>query len=350
MRRVAAVLLAAALAACGSRGRATLSTAHPSGAASAAVADFFARYVDGDGRVVRRDQGGDTVSEGQAYAMLLAVAVGDRARFERVWGWAAANLQRPDGLLSWRWAEGRVADPSPAADADLDAARALVRAGSRFDAPALGAAGRRVATAVLDHETVTAGGRRVLVAGPWAVDRRVVNPSYVSPCTYAELGEATGDGRWGALAAGDEAVLGGLLATGLPPDWAVVGDDGKARPAASPAGTGEGRYGFDAARVPFRLAEGCGEGPALARRLWVRLAPLDGQGGAMAYALDGRRLVAGEHPVGLVGAAAAAEAAGQGEVARRLLARAADLDRRQPTYYGAAWVAFGRVLLEDGGA
>ncbi len=39
-----------------------------SSAARAAAADFLDRYVDEDGWVVRHDQGGDTVSEGQSYA------------------------------------------------------------------------------------------------------------------------------------------------------------------------------------------------------------------------------------------------------------------------------------------
>ena len=63
---------------------------------------FLDRYVDGDGRVVRHDQGGDTVSEGQAYAMLLSVAADDRSRFDRVWGWTRAHLRRSDGLLRSR--------------------------------------------------------------------------------------------------------------------------------------------------------------------------------------------------------------------------------------------------------
>ena len=37
-----------------------------------AARSFLSRYVDPDGRVVRRDQGGDTVSEGVSYALLLA--------------------------------------------------------------------------------------------------------------------------------------------------------------------------------------------------------------------------------------------------------------------------------------
>jgi len=61
---------------------------------------FLRRYVDGDGRVVRRDQGGDTVSEGQAYGMLIAAGLGDWKRFDTIWGWTRSHLRRPDGLLS----------------------------------------------------------------------------------------------------------------------------------------------------------------------------------------------------------------------------------------------------------
>lgn len=97
--------------------------------------------MDPDGRVVRRDQGGDSVSEGQAYALLVAVARQDRERFDAVWTWTQEHLLRPDGTLSWRWSDGAVLDAASAADADLDAARALVRAGDVFDDPALTAAG-----------------------------------------------------------------------------------------------------------------------------------------------------------------------------------------------------------------
>jgi endoglucanase len=72
---------------------------------------FLSRYVTADGRVVRREQGGDTVSEGQAYAMLLTAASGDRDRFRRVWRWTRAHLQRRDGLLS-SVAQGRRRRPA----------------------------------------------------------------------------------------------------------------------------------------------------------------------------------------------------------------------------------------------
>ena len=118
---------------------------------------------------MRRDQGGDTVSEGQAYAMLLAVALGrPRAASSASGRGRATNLQRDDGLLAFRWRDGEVADPQAATDADLDAARALVLAGERFRSPSLRRQGLRVARAIMAKETVRRGGRRVLVAGPWA--------------------------------------------------------------------------------------------------------------------------------------------------------------------------------------
>ena len=51
------------------------------------AARFIQVYVRPDGRVVRLDQGRDTVSEGQAYGLLLAQAAGDQQAFCRMWTW-----------------------------------------------------------------------------------------------------------------------------------------------------------------------------------------------------------------------------------------------------------------------
>ena len=47
----------------------------------------------------------------------------------------------------------------------------------------------------------------------------------------------------------------------------------------------------------------------------------------------------------LVAAAGAAHAAGHSGRSAELLDAAASLNRVQPTYYGAAWVALGRLML-----
>ena len=51
------------------------------------------------------------------------------------------------------------------------------------------------------------------------------------------------------------------------------------------------------------------------------------------------------HPVALVAAAGAAAAAGKTAARDSLLDAADALDQRAPTYYGAAWVALGRIML-----
>lgn len=292
---------------------------------------FLAGYVDPDGRVVRRDQAGDTVSEGQAYAMLVAVGSGDGATFRRVWGWTQQHLVRPDGTLSWRWADGKVVDPSSASDADLDAARALVLAGRTFGDLDLLADGLRLGQAVLEVETVQTSVGRVLTAGSWATaEPWAFNPSYPSPAAYAVLGDASGDSRWAELATAGRAVGTGLLTTvGLPPDWAQVHADGHVEPVPGAAGRGgEGvRYGYDATRFPLRQAESCTPGD---RTLAARLAPALEQspGSAAERDLGGRPLTADRSVVGLEGEAAALAAAGDAAGARDRMAQAVTLQQQ----------------------
>jgi endoglucanase len=309
---------------------------------------FLDRYMDPDGRVVRRDQGGDTVSEGQAYAMLLAAAVGDRERFDRAWDWTRKNLQRDDGSLAFSWRDGRIADAQPASDADLDAARALLVAARRFDEPAYRAEALRIGRTILATQTTRADDRLVLVAGPWARRERMINPSYFSPRAYGELAAASRDGRWARLAVSSVRLSERLLygEPALPPNWARARGD-RVTPVPTP-GTGEPpAYGYDAARLPLRLAESCdGDARDLAARSWpfLREQAEDGRV-APVYRLDGAPAAEGEHPLGLAAAAASAQAAGDGDAAHDLLDRADHANRRGPTYYGAAWAALGRVML-----
>ena len=221
--------------------------------------DFLDSYVE-DGRVVRKDQGDDTVSEGQAYGLLIAYAAGDRERFRDVWSWTSRHLLTEDHLLAWRWTtDGGVADAQSASDADLDAARALVLAGKTWGDERYTTAGKRLAAAVLDHETVSTDAGLVLLPGPWAKsDPYRYNPSYASPAAYRVLGDATGDPRWAELERGSTAVTSAVLAkSSLPSDWSQVHPDGAVDP--MPASSSDARvlYGWDAMRMPLRYAEAC---------------------------------------------------------------------------------------------
>ncbi len=345
----AALALALALAVAGWSAPLAGAAALPPSARASAVA-FLNRYVAGNGRVVRRDQGNDTVSGGQAQAMLLAAALGQRGRFALIWGWARRNLQLGDGLLASRWAAGRIANGQPASDADLDAARALLVAARRFGVGAYRAAGLRIALAVLANETVTRGSLRVLAAGPWARGRGIVDPGYWAPRTLAQLRTATGDRRFGQLETSAIRLTAALTAAAphLPSDWAVVSSSGAIHPIAAPHGhtSAPPQYSLDAARVPIRFAESC---TASARRLAASLWPFFSAQAVnrigASYALDGTLTNPDQTAVTLVGAAAAALAAHLPASANALIAQAQQINTRFPTYFGSVWIAVAQVEL-----
>lgn len=322
--------------------------------AASATESFLGRYVEADGRVVRIDQGGDTVSEGQAYAMLLAAADGDADRFARVWRWTRENLEQPDGLLAWHWEDGRVVEASSAADADVDAAWALLLAARRFGDRAYRVECLTLASAILEHETVSLGGRSVLVAGDWATTfPATVDPSYFSPAAFTALGRASGDPRWGQLRRTSRAILAQLTdrPPGLAPDWASVEPDGTAHPTAPPGQEGEAIFGYDAVRVPLWQAASC---DAADRRLAARAAPflteaVAGESPAAVYSLEGKPRGGAAGAPMLVAAAAANDAAGNAGAGDELLARAETADEVEHTYYGEALVALARQSLEPEG-
>jgi endoglucanase len=316
---------------------------------------FLREYELPDGRVTRRDQGGDTVSEGEAYAMLLSVAAGDRPRFDAAWAWTRTHLLEPSGLLAWHWQAGAVTGQEPAADADVDAAYALELAATRFGEPADRVAAAAMAAGVVHDETAPTPAGPVLVAGPWAVaPPTYVDPSYASPAELAALGAAglgAGTGTLTAVADAGRALTGRILGTfALPPDWVQL--DAAGRPsAAGPSGADAGgdRYGFDAVRLPIRWAASC---DTTDRQAAASLWPVLGRAartGAPTVDLSITNPAHGggsRSPLGLVAAAAAGWAAGHHAAALRLLERAEARTRADPTYYASAWTALGRVFLE----
>ena len=110
--------LSAAMTACGNTAdarRGTRARRRPAAGTRRArpPCDSSTRYVTSDGRVIRHDQGGDIVSEGQAYGMLLAEVAERPALVRTIWSWTSAHLGRSDGLFAWHaTGTGRVEDPA----------------------------------------------------------------------------------------------------------------------------------------------------------------------------------------------------------------------------------------------
>ncbi len=248
------------------------------------------RFVTGEGRVVRPDHGGDTVSEGQAYTMLRAAWMGDQATFDRVWAWTRARLSRTGRpaphLLAWRWApgadgRGRVADWEPATDADEDYGLALLVAARTWKRPTLGGLpsyegeARAVLRDLLDFAVARdAAGAEVFLPGLWARSPEadgslILNPSYLSPGWYRVFAAWTGDARWEALVASSYVVLG--AACGSPsgplravPDWI------RWRSAEGWAPRDETtKSGWDAVRVAWRVGSDAAWFPTGESAGWV---------------------------------------------------------------------------------
>jgi len=341
------IALATALAAagCGSGGSGSGDNggAQPMDTSTAAHR-FLDTYVSSDGRVQRKDEGNDIVSEGQAYGMLIAEIAGRDDLAQSIWSWTKSHLQRPDDLISWHAdPSGKVLDQASATDADILLAYALLRY-SGTGADSLHQDGQQLAHAVLANETVTHDGAPIPVAGPWALNAPYsVDPSYWMPGIYDGLAKLTGDQRWTQARSATVAVVSQLTGNGssLPPDWATLDQSAKA------TGSGGGnpvQYGADAQRMPIWFAYGCDDASKGLAASWWKL--LSAQPGALALNLDGSPLNGNPFPVAYLGAAAAAHAAGDDDSANSLRAQAAQAAEQSPSYYGDAWLALSGGLAD----
>lgn len=219
-------------------------------------ATFKAAFLDPTGRVVDNGNGGVSHSEGQGYALMLAVRNGDRAAFDRMFDWTQAHLARPDvALYAWRYDPREtepVADPNNATDGDIFIAWALAEAARLWRTPRYRERSDAIRAAIRSRLVVERHDRLLLLPGLDGFmngEQVTLNPSYYVWSALDAFRALDGDAAWGRVIADGEALIGkarfGPLA--LPTDWIDVGEQDRVTPAAGrPA-----RFGFDAVRVPL---------------------------------------------------------------------------------------------------
>ena len=216
------------------------------------------------GRVQRPEHDFDTVSEGQAYAMLFSVFMDDKKTFDLIFDWTEKHLSRTnkngDYLLAWHWKEGNVRDWMPASDADCDYALALLTASHRWKETTYYENAVQVLNDILKNETANGANNRLfLLPGKWGNEKNgclVQNPSYYSPAAFRLFYKTTQDKRWLDLAetgywlldkSGNH--LDNTTGYGLIPDWCTVDSSGNILTAEDRSND----YGWEAIRVPMRI-------------------------------------------------------------------------------------------------
>jgi endoglucanase len=154
-------------------------------------------------------------------------------------------------------------DPNSAADADQDTALALLFGAKRWGAGDLRGAATAMLADIWRLEVARVGGSSLVSAGSWAVSQAggtVVNPSYLAPYAYRAFAKVDGSHPWADLVpasyrllrTASTADLGGTRSAGLPPNWCVV--DGSGTPRHYQGQDAADDYGYDAFRVPWRVA------------------------------------------------------------------------------------------------
>ncbi len=236
------------------------------------------RFIQPDGRVIDWEANERSTSEGQAYALLRAVIIGDRDTFDRTLKWAEINLKRQrngkplDSLWAWKWGKNAQAtwgiiDPNFASDADIDATTALILASRRWQhRPYLELARTKLRdlwtlSTVADFKLGNQQ-RRYLLPGPAEAFQRQsqlqLNPSYLAPASFRLFAQVDRSRNWMSLVDSSYQVLQQatvLSQAGLPNDWVLLDlTTDTVQPVLTP-NPGTSEYGFDAYRVWWRLAQ-----------------------------------------------------------------------------------------------
>jgi endo-1,4-beta-D-glucanase Y len=216
-----------------------------------------ARFVEssGGGYRVRSVEQNDYPSEAAGYGMMITAAMGDKEYFDGMWAYVQTQLV--NGLMRWM-----PSGDGSASDADEDIAYGLLMADYQWGGYASAAADMINAIAAQD----VVNGNIHLGSNQWGASD-AFNPSYFTPSFYPPFQSATGDNIWSTVrsngyntVSSNQSQFNGSLVT----DWCVVsgaprvaGDFG----AQVTGGFTEPVYGYDAARVPWRLGlDACANG------------------------------------------------------------------------------------------
>lgn len=224
------------------------------GAISEYYAEWKKNFLKSDGSVYSPEDG-RTISEGMGYGLLIAASMGDKEAFDSMWSYTNNNL-KCSGLMTWKGGAGSC--EGSATDADADIAYGLMLAAAQWG----GDYGTR-ASSMVSAMSADLSGNRIKPGTNY--DGSWYNPSYFTPAYYDNFG-----GNWASVRSEGITFMQtcdagfGSGSDGLVADWhdssgtAVNSGQTGAQVVSNlcPEGTASTDckvYGFDAARVPWRM-------------------------------------------------------------------------------------------------
>ncbi len=206
---------------------------------------------------VKYDNPSETVSEGIAYGMLLSAYAADKALFDGLWQYYKDN-SNGNGVMNWKINGcGGAIGTGGAADAEIDAAMALLVANHQW--PNSSSPHNYVSdindliTAIKTHEiqpTWANGTYQLNNGDQWGFGNDCRNPSYQAPAYFKQYGEFMNDQTfWNNCADASYTLINANAnsTTGLVSNWS----DPNGNPNSC---NGPNEYGWDACRNPWRMA------------------------------------------------------------------------------------------------
>lgn len=196
---------------------------------------FKGAFMSSDGRIIDPMHADlRTVSEGQAYAAVFALAANDRAAFDRILKWTENNLAQGDlrsNLPAWIWGKlpdnkgWGVLDPNAASDADVWLAYALLEAGRLWQEPRYLRLAEAQMSLIVKKEVMDLPNLgKALIPAPFGfVDHERqqfrLNPSYLAPQPLRRFAEHVGGTLWQAVLASGRRVLIESAPAAVAGDW-----------------------------------------------------------------------------------------------------------------------------------
>ncbi len=213
--------------------------------------------ASGPTRIIRPENGNDTVSEGIGYGMLIAVYVGDKTLFDQLWAYGKDSSRRASGtsiLMNWCIPAGGgscSASGGSATDADEDIAFALLQAGKlwggTYAADAATVIGDIWAHDIDKSSMLPTGGSNYATTSS-----SPTNPSYFAPAFYKAFAAVDSGHGWNTVATNVYTALSSIAGkaskAGLVPAWC----GSNCSTVSSNGGADDSVYQYDAHRVPWR--------------------------------------------------------------------------------------------------